>query len=75
MTAKTSELLLQFNEYATAHDKAFERALTKDPNAKTFVIAATKDPCVFTFVPKHLTRFVEGCTTKAPTRPPTSRVL
>ena len=47
MTAKTSELLLQFNEYATAHDKAFERALVKHPNAKTFVIATTKDPCVF----------------------------
>lgn len=63
MTAKTSELLLQFDEHATSHDKTFERALVKHPNAKTFVIVATKDPCVFTFVPKHLTRFVEGCTT------------
>lgn len=59
----TSESLLQFNEYATTHDKTFERVLIRHPNAKTFVIAATKDPCVFAFVPKHLTRFVEGCTT------------
>lgn len=63
LMTKTSEALLQFNEYATAHDKTFERALVKHPNAKTFMIATTKDPCVFTFVPKHLTRFVEGCTT------------
>lgn len=63
MTATTSELILQFDEYATVHDKTFERALVKHPNAKTFMIATTKNPCVFTFVPKHLTRFVEGCTT------------
>ena len=75
MTAKTSELLLQFNEYATAHDKAFERALVKHPNAKTFVIATTKDPCVFTFVPKHLTRFVEGCTTIGTIDRPTNNNL
>lgn len=62
MTATTSELILQFDECATAHDKTFERALKKHPNAKTFVITTTKNPCVFTFVPKHLTRFVEGCT-------------
>ena len=63
MTTVTSELILQFDECAIAHAKTLERALKKHPNAKTFMIATTKDPCIFTFVPKHLTRFVEGCTT------------
>lgn len=62
MTATTSELILQFNERAIAHDKTFERALKKHPNAKTFAITTTKDSCVFTFVPKHLVRFIKGDT-------------
>lgn len=58
MSNSKAKAIQRFYKQAYDHIEAFDKALTDYPTTQTFSIVTTKNPNGFSFVPKHLKRFV-----------------